>query len=73
MQLLCDNNIINFLTVTATKANTATKSFIINKPGANISPAFVPGHLPLYPSVYANMKRQTLEILEVKYSESVSQ
>ncbi len=59
------------LTVTAINTNPSTLTFFIDNPSANIPPAFSPGRLPHYPTVYANMKNgKTLEILEVKYSES---
>lgn len=56
------------ITVTATNTSPATSILTINKPSSNIPPAFIPGRLPYYPSVYANMKDgKDLEIVSVEY------
>jgi len=59
------------ITVTATNTSPATGSLSIFKPSSNIPPAFIPGRLPFYPSVYAKMKDgKDLEIVSVEYLKS---
>lgn len=56
------------ITVTAENTSLATIEISINKPMANIPPAFVPGRMPYYPSVHANMKEDgNLDIVSVEY------
>ena len=59
------------ITVSATNTSPATGKMSIFKPSSNIPPAFIPGRLPFYPSVYANMKNgKDLEIVSVEYLKS---
>ena len=58
------------ITVTGSNIMPGTGSIIINKFGGNIPPAFIPGRMTYYTSVYANMKDgKDLEIISSQLSE----
>ena len=55
------------ITVTAENYNPATVAISIVKPSANIPPAFIPGRMAYYPSVYATMKEdKTVQIVSME-------